>query len=178
MLNRVRSFASFSRPTMLWGTSIGGIKFQAEIRPFWSVGLNNSSNSIRSLASYVLHGGPSSDGIPSRVMVGIDQHEAAAERLIGWVQLAIVVFFAALYMIAPRAEGASGENFVPITLAAYFVFTVLRVILSYRMTLPSWYLILSIIVDVMLLCGLIFSFHIQYMQQHNQLLVKNERSHG
>jgi len=126
--------------------------------------LEKTRNSVSAFAGYVWQGGPSGADIPARVMAEIDKKEAAAERLIGWVQLTIVVFFASLYMIAPRAEGASGENFVPITLAAYFVFTVFRVILSYRVTLPGWYLILSIVVDVMLLLGLIFSFHIQYAQ--------------
>ncbi|MGI9390965.1 MAG: adenylate/guanylate cyclase domain-containing protein [Boseongicola sp.] len=126
--------------------------------------MEKAQNSFRAFASYVLHGGPSGEGIPARVMAEIDEKEAAAERLIGWVQLTIVVFFASLYAIAPRAEGASGENFVPIALAAYFVFTVFRVVLSYRVTLPGWYLIMSIFVDVMLLCGLIFSFHLQYVQ--------------
>lgn len=103
-------------------------------------------------------------GLPARVRAEIAVQEAQAERLIGWVQLAVVVFFATLYALAPMAEGGSGRNFVPLTLAAYFLFTVLRVVLSYRMTLPRWYLIVSIVVDVMLLCGLIFSFHIQYGQ--------------
>lgn len=102
--------------------------------------------------------------IPARVLVEIDRREAAAERLIGWVQLAIVVAFASLYFVAPRAEGGYGENFVPMTLAAYFAFTMFRVVLSYRVTLPGWFLVASIIVDVALLCGLIFSFHIQYQQ--------------
>lgn len=102
--------------------------------------------------------------LPARVRAEILVQEAQAERLIGWVQLAVVVFFAGLYALAPRAEGGSGENFVPMTLAAYFLFTVLRLVLSYRITLPRWYLIVSIVVDVMLLCGLIFSFHIQYAQ--------------
>jgi len=114
--------------------------------------------------SYVWNGGPSSDGISARVVAEIDRREAAAERLIGWVQLGIVVFFAGLYAIAPRAEGGFGENFVPMTLAVYFAFTVFRVGLSYRITLPAWFLVLSIVVDVALLCGLIFSFHIQYQQ--------------
>lgn len=120
--------------------------------------------SIRTIAAYIWHGGPSAADVPARVMAVIDQREAEAERLIGWVQLSIVVFFALLYAIAPRAQGATGANFVPVTLLAYFVFTVLRVALSYYTSLPPWYLILSIIVDVVLLCGLIFSFHIQYMQ--------------
>ncbi|WP_417769821.1 adenylate/guanylate cyclase domain-containing protein [Stappia sp.] len=103
-------------------------------------------------------------GVPLRVRAEISARETQAERLIGWVQLAMVLFFAMLYSLAPRAEGADGFNFVPLALAAYFVFTVLRVALSYRFELPVWYLVVSIVVDVTLLCGLIFSFHIQYAQ--------------
>jgi adenylate cyclase len=126
--------------------------------------MSDPQTAIRTFFSFIFNGGPSSTGIPARVMAEIDRREAAAERLIGWVQLTIVVFFASLYSIAPRAEGSSGENFVPMTLAAYFAFTVFRVALSYRTRLPSWFLFLSIVVDVALLCGLIFSFHIQYEQ--------------
>ena len=113
---------------------------------------------------YVLTGGPSREGLPARVLAELDAREAAAERLIGWVQLFVVVFFASLYAIAPRATGATGANYVPETLALYFAFTVLRLGLSWRMTLPEWFLLLSIAVDVALLCGLIFSFHLQYSQ--------------
>jgi len=113
---------------------------------------------------YVRAGGALSVGLPARVRFEIDRREAAAERLIGWVQLAFVVFFVTLYTIAPRAEGSAGATFVPATLAAYMVFTLFRLALSYRVTLPGWFLILSMIVDVALLCGLIFSFHIQYGQ--------------
>ncbi|MGB5870794.1 MAG: adenylate/guanylate cyclase domain-containing protein [Albidovulum sp.] len=126
--------------------------------------MDKARNPVRAFFSYIVHGGPSGEGVPARVMAEIDRSEAVAERLIGWVQLGVVLFFAALYALAPRAEGAIGANFVPITLVAYFVFTVLRLALSYRVALPGWYLILSIIVDVALLCGLIFSFHIQYVQ--------------
>lgn len=104
------------------------------------------------------------DQVPARVKAEVAQRESEAERLIGWIQLAMVLFFAALYSLAPRAEGGGGFNFVPLALGAYFLFTVLRVALSYRMVLPFWYLVISIIVDVALLCGLIFSFHIQYDQ--------------
>lgn len=102
--------------------------------------------------------------VPARVAAEIRAREASAERLIGWIQLALVVFFAALYSLAPRAEGGSGFNFVPLALGAYFLFTLSRLVLSYRIELPTWYLLLSIVVDVALLCGLIFSFHIQYAQ--------------
>lgn len=108
--------------------------------------------------------GDQTSGAPARVRSEIALRETEAERLIGWIQLAMVLFFAALYSLAPRAEGGGGFNFVPLALGAYFLFTILRVALSYRIVLPFWYLVISVIVDVALLCGLIFSFHIQYAQ--------------
>lgn len=120
---------------------------------------------------YILHGGPPENGIPDRVRTEIRSREASSERLISWVQLGLVLFFTTLYAIAPRAEGASGFNFVPIALGAYFLFTVLRLVLSYRFELPQWYLLISIGVDMALLVGLIFSFHIQY-DQHPAFYLK------
>ena len=102
--------------------------------------------------------------IPARVQAEIDRREEAAERLIGWVQLLLVTIFATLYMVSPRAQGAIETSFTPWALSLYFVFTLFRVWLSYRIVLPTWYLVLSILADVALLCGLIFSFHIQYQQ--------------
>jgi len=119
---------------------------------------------LRRVVRDILRGGPDEAGIPARVRAEIRQREARAERLIGWAQLAMVSFFAGLYSLAPRAEGGDGFNFVPLALAAYLLFTLLRVALAYRVELPEWYLIVSIVVDVALLCGLIFSFHIQYAQ--------------
>ncbi|WP_299481607.1 adenylate/guanylate cyclase domain-containing protein [Cypionkella sp.] len=64
----------------------------------------------------------------------------------------------------PHAEGAPGDNYVPMALVVYLAFTLSRVFLSYRIVLPSWYLMLSMVVDVGLLCGMIFSLHLQYEQ--------------
>ncbi|MBB4305085.1 adenylate cyclase [Rhodobium orientis] len=119
---------------------------------------------FRELSEDIREGTVSAEGMPERVAEDIGRREAQAERLIGWAQLSAVVFFSMLYAIAPRAEGATGFNFVPFALAGYFVFTVLRLWLSYRFMLPAWFLFLSIVVDVALLMALIFSFHIQYMQ--------------
>lgn len=102
--------------------------------------------------------------IPARVQAEIDKREEAAERLIGWVQLLLVSIFGTLYLVSPRAEGGGDSSFTPWALMIYLVFTCFRVWLSYRIVLPSWYLVLSIIADVALLCGLIYSFHIQYNQ--------------
>ncbi len=121
-------------------------------------------STIRYFFVYMGTGWPPNHDLPDRVRLEIDRREATAERTIGWVQLGIVTFFALLYSLAPRAEGGSGENFVPMALLIYFLFTVFRLILSYRITIPSWFLVVSMAVDVALLCGLIFSFHTQYGQ--------------
>ncbi len=102
--------------------------------------------------------------LPLRVRREVARQEAAAERLIGIVQLGVIIFFAVLYALAPRAEGTMGFNFVPIAFSCYLVFTLIRIYVSFRTTLPAWYLVLSILADVALLIGLIFSFHIQYAQ--------------
>lgn len=117
-----------------------------------------------STVRYILRGGPPVTGLPDRVRADIKAREASSEHLIGWVQLSLVLFFSVLYAIAPRAEGSAGFNFVPYALGAYFLFTVTRLLLSYRFELPQWYLLVSIGVDMALLVGLIFSFHIQYGQ--------------
>lgn len=117
-----------------------------------------------SVLRYLTAGSPRDQGMPARVVDEIDRREAAAERLIGWVQLTFVVLFGLLYFVAPPAEGAIGRGLVRSTLTVYFLFTLFRLVLSYRITLPGWFLVLSIIVDVGLLCGLIFSFHLQYAQ--------------
>lgn len=119
---------------------------------------------LRETLGYIVRGGPPESGIPERVRAEIREHEARSERLIGWVQIGIVLFFTTLYAVAPRAEGTDGFNFVPFALGIYFLFTIVRLALSYRFELPEWYLLISIGVDMALLVGLIFSFHIQYNQ--------------
>ncbi|WP_305989652.1 adenylate/guanylate cyclase domain-containing protein [Roseibium sp. MMSF_3544] len=128
-------------------------------------------SSISQAILYIIRGGPPESGIPDRVRAEIRAREASSERLISWVQLGLVLFFSTLYLIAPRAEGSSGFNFVPIALGAYFLFTVTRLVLAYRFELPQWYLLISIGVDMALLVGLIFSFHIQY-DQHPAFYLK------
>lgn len=103
--------------------------------------------------------------IPQRITKNIEHQQQASEKIIGWTQLAIVVAFAFLYTLSPKtfAETASFEP-VPWALAAYLLFTLLRLFLSYRTKLSFVFLLVSIIVDMALLFGLIWSFHIQYEQ--------------
>ena len=103
--------------------------------------------------------------LPERVRKAIQEQGDATERLIGWVQLSVVLTFATLYAISPKTFPAE-QAFQPVpwVIGAYMVFTVIRLYLAYRMSLPGWFLIASIVIDMSLLFGLIWSFHIQYMQ--------------
>lgn len=94
----------------------------------------------------------------------IESQRAEAEILIGWTQLLLVAFFALLYAIAPKSSFGTPFRPVPYALAAYGLFTLFRLWLAYHRWLPNWFLFISIIVDVTLLLGLIWTFHWQYRQ--------------
>lgn len=103
--------------------------------------------------------------LPPRVREAVRLQQDRSERLIGWVQLILVVIFASLYTLAPKThmDGVLQAP-VPIALTLYFLFTVSRLWFSYRISLPDWYLGLSGAVDIALLMVLIWFFHIQYAQ--------------
>ncbi len=102
--------------------------------------------------------------MPVWVSDAIAAQQDASEVLIGWIQLAVVAIFGTLWALSPKMVSASASLPVPLTLAAYFVFTVVRLVLAYRRRLPQWMLALSVVVDMSLLLGLIWTFHIQYGQ--------------
>ena len=104
--------------------------------------------------------------MPARVAALVTAEEERSERLIAWVQLALVGTFATLYFLTPRPVDAMDMMFepVPIVLEIYLAFAILRVIATYRGFLPGWLLVLSMIADVVLLYALIWTFHIAYDQ--------------
>ncbi|NNG04915.1 MAG: adenylate/guanylate cyclase domain-containing protein [Inquilinus sp.] len=109
---------------------------------------------------------PLEQALPERVRQAIRDQEEFSEILIGWAQLAIVATFAVLYALAPRAAGAAVGALqpVPFALGGYFLFTIARLTLAYRRFTPGWFLDLSIALDMALLLGLIWTFHLQYQQ--------------
>ncbi len=103
--------------------------------------------------------------MPTRVRALVTAEEERSERLISWVQLAIVAVFGTLYSLSPRpADAGDGLEPVPVVLALYAAFTVLRLAAAYRGYLPGWLLVLSMLADIALLYALIWSFHIAYDQ--------------
>ncbi|WP_162409618.1 adenylate/guanylate cyclase domain-containing protein [Acuticoccus sediminis] len=103
--------------------------------------------------------------LPPRIAKLMEQEEERSERAISWVQLTLTVTFAALYSLAPRPVDASMiSEPVPWALGIYFIFTLLRLALSYRGWLPGWFLMLSMLADVILLYSLLWAFHTSYGQ--------------
>ena len=102
---------------------------------------------------------------PERVRRAIEEQRHQSEKLIGWIQFAVVVTFATLYAVSPKAFAADVSfEPVPWALGGYLVFTLLRMAWSQRGSLPRWLVGLSVVVDMALLFSLIWSFHLQYEQ--------------
>jgi adenylate cyclase len=103
--------------------------------------------------------------LPDRVVKAIRDQEDESEKLIGWIQLGVVVFFGILYAVSPRTFHA-GKTFslVPWFLAGYLVLTVTRIFLASRRRLPAGLLYGSVMLDMGLLLAMIFAFHLQYRQ--------------
>jgi adenylate cyclase len=105
------------------------------------------------------------ENLPERIRDAVIRQQDQSEILIGWVQLAVVLVFAVLYLVAPAPVNAEVMfDPVPFVLAVYFAFTILRLILAHRYRLRAPVLALSVVLDMALLMVTIWSFHIKYMQ--------------
>jgi adenylate cyclase len=103
--------------------------------------------------------------LPERVRRAIRDEQDRAERLIGWCQMALVLFFAAFYVAAPKpADQPMHLQPVPVALALYFGATLARLAWTRRRRVGGAGIAVSIVVDMALLFGLIWSFHVQYAQ--------------
>ncbi len=112
-----------------------------------------------------LSSGEEYGALPAKIRRAIVRQQDDSERLIGWIQLAILTAFAALYAAAPKTAPTGAEfEPVPVFLGVYFLFTCLRLWMAFKTSLPLWFLVISIFADMALLLGLIWSFHLQYMQ--------------
>lgn len=103
--------------------------------------------------------------LPARVRDEIRREQQRGDILASAVQIALCGVFALLYLFARKTYPADASFMpVPWALGAYSLFTALRLVMARRARLPGWMQILSIAVDMTLLLGLIWSFHLQYRQ--------------
>lgn len=119
---------------------------------------------LRRLPSLAVSGERMIAALPERVRRIIAEEDRASERQIGLVQLGVGLVLWTLYIIAPRPSDAGMTMFspVPFALAAFTLFSLLRLWLIFRQRAPGWFVALSIVADVGLVLGLIWSFHLQY----------------
>ena len=103
--------------------------------------------------------------LPRRVARATLSQQDAAERLVGWFQLSVLVLFGFLYAVSPKTFSTEKTfTLVPWFLGVWLLLTLTRLYLSYRCRLPGSLLFASIIADMGLLLGMIWAFHIQYEQ--------------
>lgn len=102
--------------------------------------------------------------LPGRVQLAIDRQQDQSEILIGWAQLMLIGFFIALYALAPRPVDRTAFAPVPYVLSAFLLASMVRLSCAYHVRIPAWALIGSAFLDIALLLGLIWSFHLQYGQ--------------
>ncbi|HJT15083.1 MAG TPA: adenylate/guanylate cyclase domain-containing protein, partial [Dongiaceae bacterium] len=104
--------------------------------------------------------------LPPAVRARITALQDQSEKLIGWIQLAIVILFGVLYGLSRQTVpmGTAIWLITPAAIGVYFIATVMRLIMAYRIRMGFWLLAGSIAIDMALLYSLIWSFHLQYMQ--------------
>ena len=115
------------------------------------------------IVSFMLGEGPKGTP-PERVRWLIVEQQVRSEILIGWVGFALVLFFLVLYTVSPKTS--AGTRFVPVpwVLGAFLAVSGPRLVLAYRRWLNPPLLIVGVCLDIALLLGLIWSFHLQYQQ--------------
>ncbi len=103
--------------------------------------------------------------LPERLRNSIQDQQERSEILISIIQLIVVTIFGLLYAISPKTFSQDADFApVPWVLSIYLAFSLIRLHLAVKRKLPDWMLYLSSIVDIALLLGLIWSFHLQYEQ--------------
>ena len=102
--------------------------------------------------------------LPERVQLSLRQRERTNEVVVRIIQLAIVVMFSTLYLLAAKTGHAAEFQPVPYVLAAYVLLSLIGLIWAIKAELPSWSVYCSILIDFTLLYSLMISFHFQYEQ--------------
>ncbi|UYN94883.1 MAG: adenylate/guanylate cyclase domain-containing protein [Enhydrobacter sp.] len=113
-----------------------------------------------------LFGGSGPEILPERVREAIRRQQEQSEILIGWIQLSITILVGVVYQGSSMAEGLVQADYSLEleVLLIYGLFCVVRLVLAHRRRLKPWMLYLSVIADIALLMGLIYSFHYKYAQ--------------
>ena len=109
-------------------------------------------------------GGP--ETLPERVREAIRLQQERSEIIIGWVQLLLVALVATVYESTSMPTGVVQDeySFETKVFVVFGTCCIVRLVLAYRRLLRPWMLYVSVVADIALLMGLIYSFHYKYAQ--------------
>jgi adenylate cyclase len=109
-------------------------------------------------------GGP--QNLPERVRDAIRIQQERSEILIGWIQLGIVILVSGVFEFTTMAQGEVQADYSleREVLLIYGLICIVRLVLAHLRLLRAWMLYLSVIADIALLMGLIWTFHLKYAQ--------------
>ena len=122
------------------------------------------TSTLEAVSRFLL-GPPTPARPPARVAEAIATQERQGEIVVCFAQFGAILLFGAFYALSPKTfpPDAPFEP-VPAMLAAYALFTALRLALAWRGRLTGPFLALSVVVDIAVLMLTIWSFHLQYDQ--------------
>ncbi len=99
---------------------------------------------------------------PVRFLDLVREDEQDNERISSWIQLGMLAFLSTLYCLG-RRPGAGLEPTL-IVLLSYTPIAILRLVLAYLRKLAVWMLYVSIVIDVIAIETLLWSYQFQYQQ--------------
>lgn len=112
-----------------------------------------------------LFGSAEAAAMPARVRAEIATEQHRGDVLVSLVQVALCAIFVLLYALSRKTHPIDAPfTPVPWALALYAAFSLAKLAFAWRARLPDWMQVLSIVADMTLLLGLIWSFHLQYNQ--------------
>lgn len=122
-------------------------------------------SALGALIADLFRASPGQGDLPERVRREIRAEQHRGDILMSAVQLALCAVFIVLYALS-RSTSPVDAPFMPVpwALGAYAAFSIGKFWLACRQPLSGPVQIVSIVADMALLLGLIWSFHIQYGQ--------------
>jgi adenylate cyclase len=131
-----------------------------------AVGEVLAAHGVNSLRSRVLAWlGATPSNLPEGLLKQVEQQRQKSELTIGWLQLVIVLVLGMLYFSLPTASPAADlPSFVPLLMVAYTAFAAVRMGFAVENKVGAVLELMSILLDLILILGFIWSTHLQYAQ--------------
>lgn len=101
--------------------------------------------------------------LPDRVSTAISRNDDISEVLVKIIQFAVFTLWGIAYLAAPVPNPETVSR-VPLVISVYLIFTLVMLLIALIRKTPVWLIYASILIDMVLLTYLIWSFHIQYDQ--------------